>query len=172
MAQQTFQHIETNGITLRAAVEGEGPLVILIHGWPESWYSWRHQLAPLQAAGFRTCAIDLRGYGGSDCPEAIDAYGMETKVDDVVGVIEALGEQDALLVGHDAGAPIAWNTALLHPERVRAVCLMSVPYLARIPIKPMELWKRIHQDRFFLSALLSGARQGGGRVGSRCRRKS
>ena len=119
--QFTLQEFQTNGIRVRAAVEGTGPLVILVHGWPELWYSWRHQIKPLAAAGYRVVAPDVRGYGGSDKPHAIEAYDMATIMADVVGLIDALGEEQAILVGHDWGAPIVWNTAALHPTRVRAV---------------------------------------------------
>jgi pimeloyl-ACP methyl ester carboxylesterase len=149
MQDRDFRRIETNGITLRAVVEGEGPLVVFVHGWPESWYSWRHQIDPVVSAGHRVCAIDVRGYGESDCPEPIEAYAMTELTADVAGLVEALGEEQAVLVGHDWGAPIVWQTALLHPARVRAVCGLSVPHLGRGPVKPMEMWKQIYQDRFF-----------------------
>ncbi|MBT9445474.1 MAG: alpha/beta hydrolase [Hyphomonadaceae bacterium] len=124
-----YRMIESNGIRLRAVVEGSGPLVVFVHGFPESWYSWRHQIAPVAAAGFTACAIDVRGYGGSDKPHAVEAYDMETLVADVAGVIEALAPDcKAILVGHDWGAPIVWNTALTRPDRVRAVAGLSVPY--------------------------------------------
>ncbi len=129
--QFTMQEIATNGITLRAAIEGEGPLVILVHGWPELWYSWRHQIEPIAQAGYRVVAPDMRGYGGSDKPHEVDAYAMSEMMTDVVGIIDALGEDKAILVGHDWGAPICWNTAALFPERVSAVAGLSVPYRKR-----------------------------------------
>ena len=102
---QEFQldEFETNGIRVRAAVEGTGPLVVMIHGFPELWYSWRHQIKPVAAAGFRVVAPDVRGYGGSDKPHEVEAYDMETLMNDVVGLIDALGEEKAVLVGHDWG---------------------------------------------------------------------
>jgi pimeloyl-ACP methyl ester carboxylesterase len=120
----TYQAIETNGLRLRAVVEGQGPLVVLVHGFPESWYSWRHQIGPLAAAGFRVCAMDVRGYGGSDKPHPVEAYAMEQMTADAAGVIQALN-------GDEPGASIVWNTALAFPERVRAVAALSVPYLGR-----------------------------------------
>ena len=112
-----FRMIETNGVKLRAAVQGEGPLVVMVHGFPESWYSWRHQIAPLAAAGFTACAIDVRGYGGSDKPHAVEAYAMKELAADVAGVIDALSPgAPAVLIGHDWGAPIVWHTAVLHPD--------------------------------------------------------
>src|ERR1044071_8626614 len=113
--------VESNGSRLRVALAGSGPLVVLVHGWPESWYSWRHQIPALAEAGFRVAALDVRGYGGSDQAQPIEAYAIQTMCADVAGVISALGEQQAILVGHDWGAPIVWNTALFHPTRVRAV---------------------------------------------------
>jgi pimeloyl-ACP methyl ester carboxylesterase len=124
-----FTFVETGEVKLCAAVEGSGPLVVMVHGFPESWYSWRHQMRPIADAGFTACAIDVRGYGGSDCPHPVEAYAMEHMITDVVGVVDALSSDGrAILIGHDWGAPIVWNTALAKPERVRAVCGLSVPY--------------------------------------------
>ncbi len=147
--QFTLQEFQTNGIRVRAAVEGTGPLVILVHGWPELWYSWRHQIEPLAAAGYRVVAPDVRGYGGSDKPHAIEAYDMATIMADVVGLIDALGEEQAILVGHDWGAPIVWNTAALHPTRVRAVAGLSVPYRRRLEISTIALWHKLFAGKFF-----------------------
>jgi pimeloyl-ACP methyl ester carboxylesterase len=141
--------VETNGIRVRIATSGEGPLVVLVHGFPESWYSWRHQIPSLAAAGFRVVAPDVRGYGGSDKPQAIEAYAIAQMCADVAGLIEALGETQAILVGHDWGAPIVWNTALIHPEKVRAVVGLSVPHTGRGPVSRIELFRRIYKDRFF-----------------------
>ena len=108
-----FHTIDAGEANLRCAIEGEGPLVVLVHGFPESWYSWRHQLAPFAEAGFTACAIDVRGYGGSDRPQPIEAYAMEALTADVAGVAKALQpDAPAILVGHDWGAPIVWNSAL------------------------------------------------------------
>ncbi len=85
-----FRMVESNGVRLRAAVQGAGPLVVMVHGFPEGWYSWRHQMAPLAAAGFTACAIDVRGYGGSDKPHDVEAYAMANMAADVAGVIDAL----------------------------------------------------------------------------------
>ena len=141
--------IETNGIKLRVNLSGEGPLVLLIHGWPESWYSWRHQIKALAAAGYRVAAPDVRGYGGSDKPEAIEAYDMAAMTADMAGLIAALGEEQAVVIGHDWGAPIAWNTALLHPERVRAVAGLSVPYTGPGPAPFIDVVKQLYKDKFF-----------------------
>ncbi len=149
MKTENLRQIEANGIRLRALVEGVGPLCILVHGWPESWYSWRHQIDPLVAAGFRVCVPDVRGYGGSDKPEAIDAYDMIHMTDDVVGLIDALGERQAILIGHDWGAPIVWTTAIRYPERVRAVAGLSVPHLGRGSRPTIDLYREIYKGRFF-----------------------
>ena len=116
--QFDFQNLAVNGISLRAAVEGDGPLVILVHGWPELWYSWRHQIEPIAQAGYRVVAPDLRGYGGSDKPQDVEAYDMVSMMADVIGIIDGFGARSAILVGHDWGAPICWNTAALHADRV------------------------------------------------------
>ena len=125
-----FKTLALPHINLRAAVQGQGPLVVLVHGFPESWYSWRHQMAPIAEAGFTACAIDVRGYGGSDKPQPVEAYAMERMVEDVAGIAQLLSpDQKAILIGHDWGAPIVWNTALVRPDRIRAVAGLSVPYL-------------------------------------------
>jgi pimeloyl-ACP methyl ester carboxylesterase len=120
--------VDARGTRIHLVEEGTGPLVILVHGFPESWYSWRHQLPAIAAAGFRAVAIDVRGYGRSSAPLEIEAYGMLHHVDDNLGVVDALGERTATIVGHDWGAPIAANSALLRPDVFTAVALMSVPY--------------------------------------------
>ena len=147
--EQGFQTIETNGINLRVAVSGVGPLVLLIHGWPESWYSWRHQIRALSAAGYRVAVPDVRGYGGSDKPHEIEAYDMASMTADMAGLIAAFGEEQAVVIGHDWGAPIAWNTALLHPGKVRAVAGLSVPYTGPGPAPFIEVAKQVYKDKFF-----------------------
>ncbi|MFF7136865.1 alpha/beta fold hydrolase [Streptomyces sp. NPDC008196] len=119
--------VDVNGIRLHIAEEGEGPLVVLLHGFPESWHSWRHQFGPLAAAGFRAVAPDQRGYGAGDHPEDVSAYSILHLVGDVVGLVHALGEETAFVVGHDWGAPVAWHTALFRPDVVRGVAGLSVP---------------------------------------------
>jgi pimeloyl-ACP methyl ester carboxylesterase len=149
MAEPSFEAVATNGIRLRVALTGTGPLVVLVHGWPESWYSWRHQIPFLAKAGYRVAALDVRGYGGSDKPKAVEAYAIKEMCADIAGLITALGETQAILVGHDWGAPIVWNTALFHPEKVRAVAGLSVPHLGRGPAPRIELFRKIYKDRFF-----------------------
>ena len=151
MKQRSFEMIETRGVRLRTMVEGEGPLCVLVHGWPESWYSWRHLIDPLVSAGYRVAAPDVRGYGGSDKPHAIEAYDMVEMTDDVLGIIDALAgpSGQAILIGHDWGAPIVWTTAIRHRPRVSAVIGMSVPHVGRGGRPPIELFKAIYADRFF-----------------------
>ncbi len=144
-----FQSIRTNGVNLRCVVDGDGPLVVMIHGWPESWYSWRHQIGPVRDAGYRVVVPDVRGYGGSDAPQPLEAYDMENLIGDVLGLIDHFGERRAILFGHDWGAPIVWNTTALHPDRVRAVAALSVPYSPRGKVSPIELWRQIYAGRFF-----------------------
>jgi pimeloyl-ACP methyl ester carboxylesterase len=147
--QPEFAMVETNGIRLRVTLAGRGPLVVLVHGWPESWYSWRHQITALAAAGYRVAAPDVRGYGGSDKPEPVEAYSIKELASDIAGLIEGLGEKQAILIGHDWGAPIVWNTSLFFPEKVRAVAGLSVPYTGRGPAPRLELFRNIYKDRFF-----------------------
>ncbi|AKT42505.1 alpha/beta fold hydrolase [Chondromyces crocatus] len=141
--------LKTNGIDLHIAEAGQGPLVLLLHGWPESWYSWRHQLTALAAAGYHAVAPDVRGYGQSDKPQPIEAYSMKNLLADYVGLLDALGEKTAVVVGHDWGAAMAWNCAALHPDRFRAVVGMSVPHLGRAPLPPTQLFKHMFGDTWF-----------------------
>lgn len=126
------------GIRIHAAEQGEGPLVLFVHGFPEGWHAWHHQLTAVADAGFRGVAIDVRGYGRSSKPTTIDSYRMLDHVDDNLGVVAALGEQSAIIVGHDWGAPIACNSALLRPDVFRAVAMLSVPYSPRGSRPPLE----------------------------------
>jgi pimeloyl-ACP methyl ester carboxylesterase len=141
--------VEANGIHLHFAEQGEGPLVILCHGFPESWDSWRHQLPALSAAGFHAVAVDMRGYGRSDRPEAIDQYTLLHLVGDMVGLLDALGAEQAVIAGHDWGAPVAWHAALLRPDRFRAVIGLSVPYRPRSPVVPTSVMPRREDAMFY-----------------------
>ncbi|MEH3035352.1 MAG: alpha/beta hydrolase [Sphingomonas adhaesiva] len=143
-----FRMIDTGPLSLRVAVEGTGPLVVMVHGFPESWYSWRHQIGPLAAAGFTAAAIDVRGYGGSDKPEPVEAYTLEAITADVAAVADALQPgEPAILLGHDWGAPIVWNTALSRPERFRAVAALSVPFTG-VPQRPFtEVFRRAFTEK-------------------------
>lgn len=130
MSAITHRQVDSNGISVHVAEMGSGPLVLFCHGFPESWYSWRHQLPAVAAAGFRAVAMDMRGYGSTTQPREIGSYTVSHLVGDVVGVVNALGEDSAVVVGHDWGAPVAWWSALMRPDLFRAVACMSVPYLA------------------------------------------
>ncbi|MEU0966387.1 alpha/beta hydrolase [Streptomyces sp. NPDC005917] len=133
--------------------QGAGPLVLLVHGFPEGWYSWRRQLPALAAAGYRAVAIDVRGYGRSGKPTATDAYRMGELVEDNVAVVRALGEESAVVVGHDWGAAIAANSALLRPEVFRAVGLLSVPYAPRGGPRPSDVFAHMGggDEEFYVS---------------------
>lgn len=141
--------IDVNGIRLHIAEQGEGPLVVLLHGFPESWHSWRHQFGPLADAGFRVVAPDQRGYGRSDHPEDVAAYSILHLVGDVVGLVHALGEERAFVVGHDWGAPVAWHTALLRPDVVRGVAGLSVPPPFRGGQPPLKTMRERFDGRFY-----------------------
>ena len=143
MSEISHRTVETNGIAMHIAEAGQGPLVILCHGFPESWHSWQHQIAALADAGFRAVAPDMRGYGRTDAPEAIDQYTMLHLVGDMVGLLGALGEERAVIAGHDWGGPVAWHSALLRPDRFRAVIGLSVPFFPRMNTRPTT---RMPQD--------------------------
>lgn len=149
MTEITHRMIQTNGISMHIAEAGQGPLVVLCHGFPESWYSWRHQLTALADAGFHAVAPDQRGYGQTDKPAEIEKYTQLHIVGDAVGLLDALGEEQAVIAGHDWGAPVAWNAATWRPDRFRAVVGMSVPHSARGPIAPTQAFKAIFGDNFF-----------------------
>jgi pimeloyl-ACP methyl ester carboxylesterase len=121
---------------------GSGPLVLLCHGFPEGWYSWRDQLAALAAAGYRAVAPDMRGYGGTDAPEGILAYSILDIVGDVIGLVAALGEKQAVIIGHDWGANVAWHAALFRPDVFPAVAALSVPFRQRGPAPPLAMLRK------------------------------
>jgi len=149
MQEPTLRTIQSNGINMRIAEMGKGPLVILVHGWPESWYSWRHQLPALAAAGYHAVAPDMRGYGKTDKPKAVEDYDIHHVTADLVGIVDALGEKDAILVGHDWGAIVGWQALLLHPSRFTAYVAMSVPYNGRGPASLIDGLKRAMGDNFY-----------------------
>ena len=151
MAEFEHRSIDTNGISMRIAEAGppSGDLVILCHGFPESWYSWRHQLGALSDAGYHVVAPDQRGYGGTDAPQDISTYTQFHLVGDIVGLVGALGENSAVIAGHDWGAPVAWNAALWRPDIFRAVIGLSVPASDRAPIAPTTGMKAAFGDDFF-----------------------
>ena len=143
------RRVATNGIELNIAEQGEGPLVLMLHGFPESWYSWRHQIPVIAAAGYHAVAPDMRGYGKSDKPQDVSAYNQVEVVNDIMGLIPALGHDTAIVFGHDWGAPTAWSTALWHPDKVTAVGCLSVPFSPRAEAPPLDTMKKMFEGMFF-----------------------
>ena len=140
------QHAVTaNGIRIHLAEQGTGPLVLLCHGFPEGWYSWRDQLAALAAAGYHAVAPDMRGYGRTEAPPEISAYNILDIVGDVVGLVTTLGEKQAIIIGHDWGANIAWHAALFRPDVFPAVAALSVPFRQRGPAPPLYMLRKAGQ---------------------------
>ncbi|MFD9095864.1 alpha/beta fold hydrolase [Streptomyces collinus] len=148
-AEPRHRTIEAPAGRLHLVEQGTGPLVLLVHGFPESWYSWRRQLPALAAAGYRAVAFDVRGYGRSSKPAATDAYRMLDLVEDNVALVRALGEEKAVVVGHDWGSGIAAASALLRPEVFRAVGLLSVPYAPPGGPRPTDVFARMGGDEEF-----------------------
>lgn len=149
MSQLTHRFVETNGIRMHLAEQGTGPLVLLLHGFPEGWYSWRHQLAALSEAGYHAVAPDQRGYGETDHPADPQLYTRLHLVGDVIGLLDALGSQTVVIAGHDWGAGPAWSTALLRPDRVRAAIALSIPYSPRGQISPLRAARTALGDGFY-----------------------
>jgi pimeloyl-ACP methyl ester carboxylesterase len=139
-----------NGIELHVLDEGEGPLLILCHGFPELAFSWRHQVPALTEAGFRVLAPDLRGFGRSSAPTAIDSYDVVSLCGDLCGLLDAVGEDSAIFVGHDWGASLVWQLATLHPARVRAVGALSVPFVPRAAEPPLSILRRYLGEDFYI----------------------
>lgn len=149
--------IDTNGIRMHYAEAGEGPLVLLCHGFPESWHSWRHQLPALAAAGYRAIAPDLRGFGQTDRPQPVEAYDIFQLTGDLVGMVNALRAGPAILVGHDWGAMVAWHAALLRADLFRALVLMSVPYVPRRNMSQSQWEAERYPGKIFYQAFLRSA---------------
>jgi pimeloyl-ACP methyl ester carboxylesterase len=150
MKDITHRFIETNSIRMHIAEAGQGPLVLLLHGFPESWYSWRHQLSALAQAGYHAVAPDQRGYGQTDRPAEIEKYTQLHLVGDIIGLLDALEEEQAVIAGHDWGAPVAWNTALMRPDRVRGVVGISVPYIPRGPVSFLSAMRSLLGEGFYM----------------------
>lgn len=145
-----FTTVQNGEVSINVAVDGAGPLILCVHGWPELWYSWRHQMRHFASQGFTVAALDVRGYGDSSRPQPIAAYSMRNIASDVAAVIDALGGgEQAILFGHDWGAPIVWNTSLLHVDKVRAVAGLSVPYMPRGEQSFLKLAEQIYAGKFF-----------------------
>ncbi|HEX4436785.1 MAG TPA: alpha/beta hydrolase [Solirubrobacteraceae bacterium] len=142
--------LAVNGIELNVIEAGEGPLVVLCHGFPELAYSWRHQIPALAAAGYHVVAPDMRGYGSSSAPAEIEAYDILALCGDMAGLLDAVGEQQASFVGHDWGANVTWWMAAIHPERVRAVAGLSVPFVPRAPAAPIPIMRAHLGEDFYI----------------------
>lgn len=147
--QPHFCQVEANGINLHLIEQGSGPLVVLCHGFPETSHSWRHQMEALATAGFHVVAPDMRGYGLSDRPEAIDQYTLLHLVGDMLGLLDALGAETAIIAGHDWGAPVAWHAALLRPDRFRGVIALSVPFGPWMPVQPTSAMPQTDDAVFY-----------------------
>ena len=145
----TTRTVSTNGVDLHVTEAGEGFPIVFVHGFPELAYSWRHQLPAVAAAGYRAIAPDMRGYGRSSRPEAIEDYDIVHLTDDLLGLLDEIGEERAVFVGHDWGAIVVWTLSLLHPERVAGVVGMSVPFLPRSPMPPIQLMRQFFGEGFF-----------------------
>ncbi|BBY05977.1 epoxide hydrolase A [Mycobacterium noviomagense] len=147
----TERLVDTNGVRVRVVEAGErgAPVVVLAHGFPELAYSWRHQIPALAAAGYHVLAPDQRGYGGSSRPEAVEAYDIKALTADIVGLLDDVGAERAVWVGHDWGAPVVWGAAQLHPDRVAAAAGLSVPPTPRSQVPPTQAFRNIFGDHFF-----------------------
>ncbi|CQD21794.1 EphA [Mycobacterium lentiflavum] len=147
----TERLVETNGVQLRVVEAGDrgAPVVVLAHGFPELAYSWRHQIPVLAEAGYHVLAPDQRGYGGSSRPDAIEAYNIRELTTDIVGLLDDVGAERAVWVGHDWGAPVVWHAPLLHPGRVAAVAALSVPATPRSHVAPTQAWRKTFGENFF-----------------------
>jgi pimeloyl-ACP methyl ester carboxylesterase len=148
----TERLVDVNGVRLRVLEAGprDAPAVVLAHGFPELAYSWRHQIPALADAGYRVLAPDQRGYGGSSRPGAVEDYDIHALTGDLVGLLDDVGVDRAVFIGHDWGAMVVWHTALLHPDRVRAVAGLSVPPIPRARTRPTERWREKFGDDFYM----------------------
>jgi epoxide hydrolase A/B len=144
------RRIAANGIELNVLDEGDGPLVVLCHGFPELAYSWRHQVPALVEAGYRVLAPDMRGYGKSSAPAEVGAYAIDALCADMRGLLDALDASDAVFVGHDWGANVVWWLSILHPARVRAVAGLSVPFVPRAPAPPIPIMREHLGEDFYI----------------------
>lgn len=144
--------VEANGIRMHVAERGEGPAVLLLHGFPELWYSWRHQIAGLAARGYRAIAPDLRGYGDTDAPPDVASYSVFHIVGDLIGLLDALALSEAFVVGHDWGAFVAWHLCMFRPDRVKALVNLSVAFMPRNPTsKPLDYFRALYGDEYYIS---------------------
>jgi pimeloyl-ACP methyl ester carboxylesterase len=144
------RRLRLNGIELHVIEEGAGPLVVLCHGFPELAFSWRHQVPVLAREGYRVVAPDMRGFGQSSAPAEVEAYDVVSLCADMTGLLDSLGEESAVFVGHDWGGSLVWSLALLAPARVRAVAGLSVPFVPRAPAAPIPIMRRHLGEDFYI----------------------
>src|SRR5215831_1354346 len=145
----THRQLQAGSLSMHIAEAGEGPLVVLLHGFPESWYSWRHQLTALAAAGYHAVAPDQRGYCQTEAPDEPDEYTMLHLTGDVIALMDALGEERAVVAGHDWGDTVAWHAALLRPDRVRGVIGLSIPFRPRGMVAPTTVMPQNEESQFY-----------------------
>jgi len=145
------QYVKTNGVRyfIKEAGNKTAPLILFLHGFPDSWYSWRHQLTAMAEAGYYAVAPDMLGCGETDAPTEIARYSQDEMAKDIVGLITALGHEQAIIVGHDLGASLTWQICLLYPEKVKAVIALSIPYGGRALAKPIPHMRKVFGDKFF-----------------------
>ena len=148
-----IQHrtVQANGINIHFAEKGQGPIILFLHGFPEFWYSWRHQIHALASLGYRAVAPDLRGYGDSEAPADVNSYTCFHLVGDLIGLLDAIAADKVLVVGHDWGAIIAWYLCLFRPDRVKALVNLSVAFHPRNPMnKPLESFRALYGDDYYI----------------------
>ncbi|MBB6092645.1 pimeloyl-ACP methyl ester carboxylesterase [Povalibacter uvarum] len=145
----THRELQINGIRMHIAEQGSGPLILMCHGWPELWYSWRHQLPALADAGYHVVVPDMRGFGATEAPADASAYSILHTVGDMVALVEALNEREAIIIGHDWGAPVAWNAAMMRPDLFKAVVGMSVPHRPRSAEPPLTLLRQAGMQEYY-----------------------
>jgi soluble epoxide hydrolase / lipid-phosphate phosphatase len=148
MPEITHHFVKTNGIKMHVAESGQGVPVVMCHGFPEIWYSWRHQIKALAEAGFRAIAPDQRGYGETDCPGPVAAYSQKDITADIIGMLDALNLRTCVIVGHDWGGMTAWNVALRYPDRIDRVIGINTPFLPRSAQKPTDLMRQMAAGNF------------------------
>ncbi|KAK7284394.1 hypothetical protein RJT34_19139 [Clitoria ternatea] len=150
---ESIQHrtVEVNGIKMHVAEKGEGPVVLFLHGFPELWYSWRHQILALGSLGYRAVAPDLRGYGDTEAPTSVSSYTIFHLVGDIVGLIDSLGVDQVFLVAHDWGAIVGWSLCAFRPDKVKAYVCLSVPLWPRNPyVKPVDGMRALYGDDYYI----------------------
>lgn len=161
MSERQTRMVANGEFNVEVTSQGSGPLMLCIHGWPELWSSWRHQMDHFSDR-YTVAAMNVRGYGGSSNPTDIERYTLRELASDAAAVIDELGGGSAIVLGHDWGAPIAWNTARLHPDKVSAVCGMSVPYMPVGPDNTLDLWRSVYTEhgKFFYQVYFDDNRGG------------